>query len=637
MNDNFWWRLSVGNKRDKMPTNAHEQVYSTLKAIDSAQSYRSNHLLECWQYYCGTDKVSATLHGYSRVLPSDQFSWNAVKVCVNADVAAVTSNNVKPTPVTNDGDYNLRKQAKFLDLFAQGAFMAIDYKKKSIQAYQDACIFGTGALKLTPNVAQKKLGCEVVFCGDLFVDDCDASSGNPRRLYQRIATSRDMAVYLYPEHKTEIMNAAGIEKEEAYSYGTTSSDMIYLYEAWSLPSGPGANDGRHFIGIETCTFVFEEWERESFPFVFFRRNIPSRGFWGTGIASELFEQQREINRLLFRIREAHNLCGSPWVMVEESSNVDDSRLNNGTASVIRYRGTPPSIQVFQTIPPEIYGHLSTLWDKCFELAGLSKTQATATRPSGLNSGEAQRVFNDTVSGIGYVRSVQWEQSAIDMFHQLLLDAKQIEEEEGSFFVNVYGRQFGKRFMKKVSFSKIDIDRDDYVLQVFPTSTLPTHPSGRIAALEDRLRLGVIGPEDVIEQMDLPDTERQNSLLVASRRNIEELCWRFLYSDEEDIPIEEVYRAPEAFQDLSLGIKLMGQEYLSAQLSGVPDERLELVRRWIEDAVQMQTPNEPTQEQSILSGAPQTPNAMDPGMMQAMPQVTPEQQAMAQLMPQPQGA
>jgi hypothetical protein len=44
-----------------------------------------------------------------------------------------------------------------------------------------------------------------------------------------------------------------------------------------------------------------------------------------------------------------------------------------------------------------------------------------------------------------------------------------------------------------------------------------------------------------------------------------------------------YQTPEPYQNLEMGIKKCQQAYLKYRSEGAPDERLELLRRWMEDA------------------------------------------------------
>src|SRR6185369_8192960 len=55
---------------------------------------------------------------------------------------------------------------------------------------------------------------------------------------------------------------------------------------------------------------------------------------------------------------------------------------------------PPTTDVVNAIPTELLNHPYNLKRDAFEQIGLSQAFATASKPAGLNSGEAQRVYED---------------------------------------------------------------------------------------------------------------------------------------------------------------------------------------------------------------------------------------------------
>ena len=66
-----------------------------------------------------------------------------------------------------------------------------------------------------------------------------------------------------------------------------------------------------------------------------------------------------------------------------------------------------------------------------------------------------------------------------------------------------------------------------------------------------------------------------------------------------------YQTPEPYQDLNNGIKMMQQAYLLYRTQNAPEERLDLFRRWIEDAQELMT-MAATPEQAALPEMPLDP-------------------------------
>ena len=79
-------------------------------------------------------------------------------------------------------------------------------------------------------------------------------------------------------------------------------------------------------------------------------------------------------------------------------------------------------------------------------------------------------------------------------------------------------------------------------------------------------------------------------------------------------------SPEPYMNLEYGIVRFQQAYNLAILNQVPEERLELLRRWISQAealIQMAQPPQPMPGAAPMGGAPGSP-ALPPGMPPGMP-------------------
>jgi hypothetical protein len=609
-----WYQRSDENKDE-----VARAVTGTVEAINTNQAYREQDNLAAMRYYGGLEYLGFGIGSYARAgSPVGKIGLNVIRSCVNSAQAKIGKNKVKPTPVTNDGDWELQRKAKLLDLFGQGTFYSTKYHKKAPLVFRDGALFGTGAMKTVPQINEEDPGrsyilSERTFINELKIDDADAMSGEPRNLYQEKAIARDVAFALWPDFRESIMKADPVENA-FIDVHIAHTDLIQIVEAWHLPSCPGAGDGKHFLGFKNATIEYKEWKRDSFPFAWFRWDDPLLGFFGTGIAQELADIQYEINFLLQRIQEAFRLLGAPCIFVERGSEFPIEQLSNVVGNVYVYTGSPPTVAAFQTIHPEVFAHLDRLYSRAYEIVGISQLSAQSKKPSGLDSGEALREYNDIESERFVIVGQDYEQLACDTFELQIEAAREIaEKNDGNFAVRVHGRRHGRRFVEEIDWADIDMARDQYQLQVFPTSSLPTEPAGRRQEISERIKLGMMTPDEALDQMDLPDTEAANSLALAARHDLEEMFWRFFYADDNKVK----YSPPEPFQDLKLGLKLGQTRYLQAKNAGVPDERLELARRWMSDAKAMDDKANQPPPGAPMPGAP--PPGMPPGPPGAQPQ------------------
>lgn len=604
-----WWQL----KGDE----AAKAVFDSVSTINLNQGARAQDILLAMQYYGGVEYDGLLSGTYSRISSTtDQIALNVIRSCIDSAQAKIAKNNVKPSVVTNDGDWQLRRRSKDLDLFGQGAFYETKYHRKAPIVFRDAGTFGTGAMKIVgePNLEEPKYStivAERTFINELKLDPADAIDGAPRNLYQEKIIPRASAEAAYPDFTKAIREADPLTDGDIFdNTGVAASEMVRIVEAWHLPSRRGATDGRRFLGVNGKHFDVSPWERQRFPFAFLRWSDPLRGFWGTGIVHELAAIQQEINFLLQRIQEAFRLLGAPCIFVERNSEFPIEQLTNVVGNVYMYTGKEPTVAAFQTIHPEVFMHLNTLYQRAYEIVGISQLSAQSKKPAGLDSGEAIRSYNEIETERFALVSRDYESHACDAFELMCDAAKDIDEAtNGEWFLSVQGRRNGRRFMKSLKWSDVEMEEGWYQVQVFPTSSLPTEPAGRFAAVMERLDRGIIDTDEALVLLDMPDTEASNSLLLAARNDIEETFYQFFYGEDEDL----AYTPPEPLQDLKLGLRIGQLRYLQAKREGVPEERLELARRWLAQAGKMLPPATP----------PAPPAPMMPGMPPAITAPAPQ--------------
>jgi len=117
--------------------------------------------------------------------------------------------------------------------------------------------------------------------------------------------------------------------------------------------------------------------------------------------------------------------------------------------------------------------------------------------------------------------------------------------------------------------------DQYVMRVFPTSSLSSIPAGRLQDVQELMQAGFIGKEDAMKLLDFPDLRQYYNFNNAGIEDIERSIEMIIDKGQDE--------TPEPYQNLNLGVVKMQQAYLRYKSDGAPESRLELFRRWIEDA------------------------------------------------------
>lgn len=594
--DARWWADDIDSPRRA------DAVLRVVRSIRQAQEYRKT-----------SDLLHASLYGnvpvngfglgaaFHRRLPStSRLSLNVVRNMVGAVTSKIAAKNKpKPTFLTEGGDYELREKARKLEKFVSGVFYESAVYTQLTKCFRDACVYGTGFLKVFDD--EDRVSVERVMPWEIVVDDGESIYGQPRSLYQRKYVDRAQLKSLFAGSDDEdaariamAIDAALVDSEDTEFAYQTTADQVLVTEAWHLGSRDG-DCGRHCIVVNNCTLFDEEWSGP-FPFAVLRWSEPVNGFFGVGLAEELIGIQTEINKLLMQIQRAHHLITGHY-LVDAGSKVTSAQLNNDLASIVKYAGTPPQYVAPQAISPEVYNHLWQLYGKAYEIAGISQLSATGQKPSGLDSGVALRTHNDIQTERFLEVGQAYEEFVIEAARQVIRCAKRI----GSGY---RVRSIERNSIEFLRWGDIDLDEDLYVIRVYPTSMLPTTPAGRLQWAEDMIKGGIIPPEDVLEIVDFPDTEAFAKRKNAPRKLIERNIAHMITTGE--------FVSPEPFDNHQLALQLVNEAYHEARLDGVPEDRLELLRRYMTDSADLAAPQAPPPPPTAGPAAPATSPGPMPG-------------------------
>lgn len=567
MNDDRYWY----NKSEK---DLADSLFTYVQNLRKDQGFRQDENLKNLRLYGNLEAYSLQNYNYYRSEPTsalqNRVTLNVVQSMIDTVVSKLTKNNPRASFLTSGGDWDMQRKAKKLTQFVDGQFYATDFYSKRAMAIQDSCIFGTGALKFYRD--GKNIKVERVFIDEFTVDEVEALYGEVRTISQTKLIHRDVLKAMFPDKATDIEIITSTEISQWQSSTVKKvDDMVQVVESWKLPSIPGADDGKHAIVIAGLTLVDEKYDKSYFPFLFWKWGVRPVGFWGQGIAEQLTGIQLEINKILRTIQVSMHLVSVPKIFVEASSKIVSSHLNNKIGGIIKYVGTPPQEGKLGTIPPDLFNHLDRLYNRAYEVVGVSQLAAMASKPQGLNSGKALREFNDLESERFMSVAKRDEQLVMDASRMMIDLAKDIYGEFGEYTVKTKG----KRSMEVVDWADVDLSDDQYIMQVFPVSSLSRTPAGRLQDVQELMSAGLIGPQDGMKLLDFPDLQEFYNFNNAGIEDIERTIEKMI--DDGD------YSSPEPYQNLQLGITKMQQAYLMYRMGNAPEERLELFRRWIEDA------------------------------------------------------
>lgn len=501
--------------------------------------------------------VAAASSGPSR-LP--RFSFNVIESVIETAIARLAGNEVRPIYMTDGEEWDGQERAEMLTQFVDGCFYASDFRDVAVEAATDAAIFGTGFSHTFLEDGQIKS--ERVFPLEILVDEEDGLHRNPRQLIRHKPFSRDVVAFRHPKSAKEIEKAPNARTNILQG---SISDNIMVVEAWHLPSGPGADDGRHCMIIDGADLLDEPWEPLEFPIEALRWKNALLGFWGRGIAEQLTGIQIEINRVVAFVQQS--LSGASFkIFVEQASEIIDAHLNREIGGIIKYRGTPPTMFAPKVVSDEVIQWLLNLYGKAYELTGVSQMSAQGTKPAGVTSGVAIRSVDDLQDGRFARFGKRYETWHVKNAEQQIDCARRLYSSKKSISVATPGADF----LRRIDWKDINLQRDEYIAQVFPESALPKTPAARRQTIQEYMEAKLLEPDEGRRLLRMPDLKAEQDLDDAPRNLVMKQISRMLKGRPQ---------TPDPAQDFALAKVIVSKAICAAEVKEAPTERIQLLREF----------------------------------------------------------
>lgn len=566
----YWWNLQEDH---------HEAVFSVIRHLDMHQGARQQ-LNAYYEMLYGMSPGLSYASGLTALdlgLPVDRLQLNVIKSVINAKKARIAKNQGRTRFLVSGGDYAQRERGIMLEKYCAGLGYANRNHVKAREMYRHANVTGTGFVKVFEE--DNKVCTEHVPGNEMMVDEEETQHGETFQLYQRKAVSRRVVLDWYGEIFGEeaVANAPRVSRQTGEHAGI--SDMIWLVEAWHLPTDSQNTNGRHVWAIETASHA-EDWQDKRFPFAVFRPEVAMRGYHGEGAAERLEPVQVELNKLLHTGHLSMHLCSVPHYLVDDESEILDSHIDNDIGTIIRYNGRPPQKEVSNSVPAEIWQRVERMYQLAYELEGISQMTAVGRKEPGVDAAVAMRERADIESERFSSEAQDFEQAKVDIDELSIACARRIAAKNGGKYKvqALDGNSF-----RSLEWSQVSLEDDEFIMQPYPASSLPHTPEGRAQWIEERMASGLIDLATGRMLMQMPDIEDKLNEANAPRRDIEKTIHHMLHADPANGDVDNVYLPPEPFQDIALGYPIVAHAYLNGRLEKVPEERLELLRRWLEDA------------------------------------------------------
>lgn len=564
----FWYEQESGEDMAKA-------MFSQVKMLqDNQLNQVSDENLLNVRLYGNSEIFGLKPYDYSTRKSDNRIGLNVIKQACDTATSRIAKSKPRPQFLTEQGNYSYKKEAKKLQKYIDGTFYENKAYQMGQEVFRDSTIVGKGCVKFFPK--KTCIGMERVFVDELLVDQAEAMYGNPSILYQRKAINRRLLKGMYKGARKGRLIDSAPTIEDAAVGGIRLSEMVQVIEAWKLPSGEDTNDGLHIIAMENGCLFQEEWTVDWFPFEFFDWSKRVFGWYSSGIADELRGIQLEINKLLIIIQRSMHLGSVPKIFIDANTKIVKSHLNNEIGGIITYQGMKPSYDQLMAIPPVLFEQLANLYNKAFEIVGLSQMSVGGQKPAGLDSGKALRTFNDIETERFSVVAQNYDQFFVDMSTKIILMSELEAKKKGS---KLKVTSFGSKYIEPIEWRKINISRDKYILKTFPTNFLSSTPEGKLSDIKELMAMGMLKQRAAQSLMDYPD--------LASVTEYDNAAFDDIHAVLDDIVEEGIYNPPMPYQALDYGKELFQQVYLYLKNQKLEPEKLEMLLQWGEDATMLQ--------------------------------------------------
>ncbi len=620
--EGFWW---LANKWQ-----AHQKVWPLVEYLRTQNSAERGMAIRHMNLYGNYDPFGFASRMPIESGPHDRLKYNLIEQAVDSLQADVCAQTPKAAYVTTRGDWRLQRTAKKREALIEGQLRDNGYYSGDERVWwKDAAVTGTGEVFAMLDWEAGTVKLERALPLEVLVDQADGIMGRPRSKYRQRLVDREVLKAMFP-NKAKSLGAgtcaryrASHDINDLFLGHDTKADLVLLIEAWHLPVREGGPDGRYVACVESTTLADDKYHWTDFPSVTLRFSERQAGYHGKGVAEMLRADQIELNKTLMRIQDTMEMSNL-YVFTEKGSGVKRSHIKNVPGTFLEHNaGKAPVFHSANVVSQELFFHADRIIERGLGRVGVSQGVAEGRKPGGLDSGAAIREYRDLGSARQLIPAKAWDdafagpRSLARLLERMNQDlaGREGQKPASTQVKTMRGR---RTLIQTVDWSQADIPENEYLLEALPASALPSHPAGRMNTVKEWMDGGLIDQATAKRLVDFPDTDDAMSLDLSDSDVV-------LFSIE--VAIEDgKFVPPEPLQDLVLSKELARKAYNRARVDGVPEDRLELVRKYITSIDRlMQKAKDAAMEaeQAAAQAAAPTAGPVDPAVAPLPEQLLPE--------------
>jgi hypothetical protein len=553
--------------------------------------------------------------------------YNLMKMVIDEAVSRIIKSHPRARFLTDGGTRKHEQKALLMERWNDAEVYRLHQRETMDKVIKDACIYGLGALKVTPATREDKLEASRVFAGNLFVDLQETVFDEPRRLHHRRMVPKSVLKLFFPKFGNEIDSAGTVSDHADYmswfgQYSLGVQDHVEVIESWHLPSFEGADDGRRYLWINTKVLQAGPYARKHFPFAFFNwKSDPNNTFYGIGLGEDLLGVHLDCNITINRKNTAIEWAAVPhWTY--RMGSIKDTDITNMPGTKIPFTGDmAPEYVVPHSVPMDLVMEIREYEQRAYKIAGLAAAQAFGERiPSGLETGRAvENYFN--VESVPFVSQLRkFEYFIEDLANVNVAAGRELYERNKKWSVVL---ETDRDTVEELKWSEVALDPREaaYVIRAAPTSALSELPAARLGEVERLVALlpQTLGTNEqqIMDLLNMPDVRKFLTAATAQKNNGEGMIERALS--------DGIFTPPSPFMDLPQFIIDATREEQRAEEMGVDEAKVSTLRRMIRRAneleqVKMRAQQMQGQGMITPAASPMTDTGVSPNAIQE-PQAT----------------
>src|SRR6187399_239589 len=600
-----WWQVDK-KKPDEVGTTVVNQLFSIIRR----QQASFENMFSYARVYENQDGfIDSVATAFGRVFDistankswaSSGFTFNGISSTIDSLCAKVAKSKPNVKLTTAGGDFSAQKIAKQMNKIMLTTFKRSKMYKISPTIFRDACIFGTGCGRIYLENGQPYVD-RVIFPLEIFIDRNESRYGLPKDIYYRKLYSKSVLIEMFPDYKEEI-NAAPTTS----TYRGTIPDQIAVVEAFHLPLLKGKKNGRRAIVLDGGTVVYDEvYEKDYFPFVFINYKDHLQDFQGQSMIQDLIFQQLELTKLSKMITVGQEVNCVPRIFAQQGSIASKNSIYDIGIVEIKPGAPMPQVVTAPAASADVYRFRDTLKNEMYEQSGVSQLSAASAKPAGLESGVALQEYQDIETERFSLQAQKYQDMFVEAAKIFIDLFKDEYESNKNFTLKVFGGNTNN-FLETIKWKDVNLDEDDYVIEAFPVSQLPSEPSAKYDLLTKFMQSQLLDKSQFLALMELPDFDNFYSLSNATYDKTMKDMENIIQNDESVLP--------DMHMDLSFARVIAQSMYVrcTAENSEIDQDKLDLLENYISEC------------DNLLRKAQEQANPPQPAAQAAQPQQNAQQ-------------